>query len=176
MVHRSCKPDLELVRHETGRLFDVGFATDEIRPIINLDPLAGKNSKKSDAPDEGSSDFDATCLTMLSTAKEMGYTVSSAFGALHLLAGAIRSDTAQLDKKLARRWCGHMLRSGQIFQLHGQTLLSLGFHGFAALVFRVCHICLPDGSHIFSLWDSCQALVSSPVVFFGIIYFNCQLY
>ena len=74
---------------------------------------------------------------------------------LHLLAGAIRSDVAQLDKKLARRWCGHMLQSGQIFQLHGQTLLSPGFHGFAALVFHVCHLCLPDSSHIFSLWDFC---------------------
>ena len=46
---------------------------------------------------------------------------------------------------------------GEIFDLHGKHVLSLGFHGFAALVWSVKRITFPDGSYIFSMKDSCQA-------------------
>ena len=126
--------------------------------------LAGiKKSKKSDRPSDNrlsDSGYDAASLLMLSSSKEMSYVVASAFGALRLMKGDM-GDMTSLDKKLARRWLGHMLYTGQIFELHGQFFLSLGFHGFAALVMRVCHLRLSDGSHIFSLWDSCSVSVSS---------------
>ena len=151
-----------IIRHETARPFDIGFNTEEIKPIIDLDPLAGsKKSKKSDGPSDdmlSDSGYDAYSILMLPSSKDMSNVVSSAFGALRLLSDDL-GDLVSLDKKLAKRWLGHMLQPGQIFELHGIFLLSLGFHGFAALMMRISRLRLSDGTYIFSLWDSFPALV-----------------
>ena len=58
---------------------------------------------------------------------------------------------SKIEQKLGKKWYGTMLQVGQIFQLHGQFVLSLGFRGYAALVWKVYSFDLPDGKLGFSM-------------------------
>ena len=92
--------------------------TCEIRPIIDLESLAGAKRRRSLVIREDGllgTGNDATSILTLPSSTERSYVVSCAFGV----------------------------------------------RGFAALVMRVCHFVLADGSHVFSWWELC----SVPVVF-----------
>ena len=144
--------------------------------MIDLATLV-HHRQTSNIEDESLSDTpDTDSLLLLPSSKDVGWKVSSAFGALHLYRREIgRLETCQtrqtdhtrqtcqtksqpnleLEAMLGKRWAGKMLRCGQIFDLHGSYFLSLGFHGYAALVVPVKRISLPKGDAIiFSLSDS----------------------
>lgn len=99
-------------------------------------------------------------LLLLPTSKSVSYNQSSGFRALLLYKRLFHAnDFTGLEQVLGRaRWTGPFLMRGEIFDLNGRHVLSLGFQGFAALVWSVKRITLEDGSYIFSMKDSRQAL------------------
>ena len=103
--------------------------------------------------------IDTHPLLLLPSSKAVSYSQSSGFRAILLYKRLFHAKNFQeLEQVLGRaKWTGHFLMRGEIFDLHGKHVLSLGFHGFAALVWSVKRITLPDGSYIFSMKDSCQA-------------------
>lgn len=158
-------------RIEHGKPLDCGLGDEKsnLKPLIDLQPLLGgpkRKRRKKDAEPNHSEDadvepnqpkLDTYPLLLLPTSKAVSYSQSAGFRALLLYKRLFHAKQfAELEQVLGRaKWTGHFLMRGEIFDLHGKHVLSLGFHGFAALVWSVKRITLQDGSYIFSMKDSC---------------------
>ena len=147
-------------RMEHGKPLDccLGDEESQLQPLIDLRPLMGE--KKKEKTQEGCTDKPARCTAK--PARRCRCRAKPAKDRYTPLAlatqfkGCVRQPIfwfqsyfalqAPLScEKLSRvgTGFGQMMR-GEIFDLHGKHVLSLGFHGFAALVWSVQRIPLPD--------------------------------
>ena len=139
---------------EMGRVFDVGLAVNGIKPLIGLERLQNEKAVPSSDVLSDPASLDTHAIFLLPTSKEASYVSASAFASLKWFQ-AFRGDPTSLENALGKCWQGALLQRGQLFSLAGTgPCISLGFHGYAALVLKVCSFKLPSGQEAFSLYET----------------------
>ena len=151
---------------EQGRDYDVGLPTKEMWPLIDLEPLLpGKNPYRDERPKDKSWP-DTASIFMLPTSKKASYASAAAFASVCLLSSTTpHVPFKELEQRLGSAWQVALLQKGHIFYIHGCYYLSLGWHGYAALLWAVNTFQLPCGARCFSMLEPFQ---QCDCVFFGL--------
>ena len=130
---------------EQGRPFDVGYATDQVDPLVDLAHLHQDKKKKkpkvpaADGQQEEPAHMDTKPLLMLPSSQTALRTAESAWIALTLHRAEIAAgDFDKLEQNLGKRWLGRLLSEGQIYRLGDSCdALCLGCFGYAAMFWTV---------------------------------------
>ena len=121
---------------EHGQCFDVGQAEGEAKPLLELGPLLGKENPTNCDPMQP--------LFMMPATKESLRATASALAVCKSWETAPTLEA--LESKLGKCWLGECLCVGQCFQISGEYWLSLGYKQFAALLWKLEKVSVPENN------------------------------